>query len=1745
MFPAHRQRASAVQLYMAQYHAQLLQDMRLQPPHHRWLLQPLKASDYRFVFTLPLALPVQAHVDLAAADSEEWELGMQSVTAAAEHAKQTQKSFTAAQLASAAAAAATMSPSGNVVAQLRQQSLANSTRLHSAGSVAGLPAAANGLQQQQQRRGSGSTSTDDQIHSAFPEQPVLMAAAIPAEDDAGGAAVSLLQLPSAVTHPAPVVAGQLPGLLLQVAAQQQLQQQANIQHQSGLESSRPQCSSLNQHAVEARAMDCQQGQQEERPVSSSINLSMCARSGSGAIWSGSNAWLGHRSPLLTPSDYAAAGVDQELVGALGEAEVAPGEEAMSCVRVASTSTFGSSSHSLRPCSHTTGGDNSAATAAPTCPTGASGAEAAAGAAPLPLSGSKQQPSSSWCDTACASVRTAALQAHKKQILQAHTQLLQPIVNTVVIAAAATASSGAAPEDVKAAEAAAAALDGGGSGGCYVSAPSTPKFVASTAFTLPPDCSSRTSLATSAAAAATDAAVSRGRLRLLPGRRRSSSSSFAVSRPTGMSAGSARQRSSSLTSQAGAAAAAAAGAAAELPAPAPAGGAVSSRSRLVQQYSQVYHCCTSVDECAGDPGDEITELTQAVVEQHQLQHEQDDEEPIVLPGPCRQVQAVQRWLDSLPPAGQVGNGDDPGLIQHDELQHQQQRLWRVRGHGSHHHMQHQRRHPHLQQHAVGAADSSSSSRGSDSSKLDDAPLMAAAALLANVLGGLDSVVASNSSRHRRSLPALQQHGAQPHDVRPCYTWEQLEAAVAEWHQYKAAEPQQLQEQEEQKHTVRSAELLQQHGVVAPAAVVHRAYSCPCCLPGDRTAAMLLDSSHLVGSAQHSTCSAAAIQPDGSASEAAAGLQAAAAAAASETALTASAGHASRPLTDCAVCGGGTALPATAAVHRTPADSVDGSSSACAGKMATASILSSLGPAAAAAAARLRNSSAEQSMDELSAAAGSVALRAAVHRTSFGGQSSTATCSSTVAACMDHVVPAPSSSRRWLSSIVAGSGATAGCSTISSAASGSVKLPSRLNKATTAPAAVPASCMQLEQERMAMQDKCAGALSQLLDYHSSNAGLCGSSAAAVGPAAGKTLPPVAAAGGEALPSTTRPAAASSSRTLVRQLSIPAISSSKVAALPFAASMVAASASASVPPPKAARAASVSSRSELGGAEQVAAGRTAACGTAACDTAACGTAAGSTAVLTAAGEPPAASSSQHGTAGAQLQPLSQQQQDKQLEATAQSGGRYEFYSQHQHKHPHQRLHHRSHEQHPLASLKAMLHQMREASEALELQQQQAALIADLASRQRAAVASMMSTAVASGGSSGAAAASAAAAAGMSRAASMPAGRPSDVYGQQQPNRRWGRSNSTVGDQYGSAGLRCHSDCAVNQPEVSLVQQQQSKALPGRSLSQQQGQQLVHAPAEAGAAALPARQALRSTRQQQKQQQPQEQKRLASNSSPVRNAEPGPRQRLTAELFAVAAAAAANLDDSCYAARSSVPGRRPVSKQTNGESSPAGAPAGVATAATTASRVGLALRRRDGGTRQDGSSKLQRCGPAPASLGVQQQHGARLVRSMSLCGSVQLGSRTVLSSRAGWSRTQDWLQQHHGVAGQPAAMLPQQQPLQRSAGPPARPAPQQHVQVEQSTPAAACAAAGASAAAAAASLVAAASLRCASSISTPARRRSSSGVVLERLGSRAAALKQLLVLRRNPEAVAELVQSLKAWHASPEAEAAGKLAARSSMQA
>jgi hypothetical protein len=55
-------------------------------------------------------------------------------------------------------------------------------------------------------------------------------------------------------------------------------------------------------------------------------------------------------------------------------------------------------------------------------------------------------------------------------------------------------------------------------------------------------------------------------------------------------------------------------------------------------------------------------------------------------------------------------------------------------------------------------------------------------------------------------------------------------------------------------------------------------------------------------------------------------------------------------------------------------------------------------------------------------------------------------------------------------------------------------------------------------------------------------------------------------------------------------------------------------------------------------------------------------------------------------------------------------------------------------------------------------------------------------------------------------------------------------------------------------------------------------------------------------------------------------------------------------------------------------------------------------------------------------------------------------------------------------------------------------------------------------------------------------SGLVLERLGSKEAAVRQLQLLQRNPASAKQLMQSLKAWQASPEAAAAARVAARCS---
>ncbi|KAF6256154.1 hypothetical protein COO60DRAFT_1640917 [Scenedesmus sp. NREL 46B-D3] len=157
VFPPHRHRASAVQLFMLQYHEQLLRDMQLAPPRHGWLLQALTAQDYRFVFTLPLeggarqparpglggrsrpgrrlagpagAAAAEARRESAAEASsscagsaEEGEghpLGAASVAAAAAQALQATARFAAVQPASAAAAVDAAS-SGGVLRPRQQQ----------------------------------------------------------------------------------------------------------------------------------------------------------------------------------------------------------------------------------------------------------------------------------------------------------------------------------------------------------------------------------------------------------------------------------------------------------------------------------------------------------------------------------------------------------------------------------------------------------------------------------------------------------------------------------------------------------------------------------------------------------------------------------------------------------------------------------------------------------------------------------------------------------------------------------------------------------------------------------------------------------------------------------------------------------------------------------------------------------------------------------------------------------------------------------------------------------------------------------------------------------------------------------------------------------------------------------------------------------------------------------------------------------------------------------------------------------------------------------------------------------------------------------------------------------------------------------------------------------------------------------------------------------------------------------------
>jgi hypothetical protein len=153
-------------------------------------------------------------------------------------------------------------------------------------------------------------------------------------------------------------------------------------------------------------------------------------------------------------------------------------------------------------------------------------------------------------------------------------------------------------------------------------------------------------------------------------------------------------------------------------------------------------------------------------------------------------------------------------------------------------------------------------------------------------------------------------------------------------------------------------------------------------------------------------------------------------------------------------------------------------------------------------------------------------------------------------------------------------------------------------------------------------------------------------------------------------------------------------------------------------------------------------------------------------------------------------------------------------------------------------------------------------------------------------------------------------------------------------------------------------------------------------------------------------------------------------------------------------------------------------------------------------------------------------------------LAAGDVAGDAVGWAdaRTHDWLQQQQLLQGQrrlqqqQRQLFQQQQLLQQQLQ-------RQQVQLFGQMQAQAPAVQQQLPPPAAASTPAAAAAGCRSSPSA-----SCSGLVLERLGSKEAALKQLQLLQRNPASAKQLVQSLKAWQASPEAAAAAKVAARCS---
>ncbi|KAF6250428.1 hypothetical protein COO60DRAFT_1705923 [Scenedesmus sp. NREL 46B-D3] len=490
--------------------------------------------------------------------------------------------------------------------------------------------------------------------------------------------------------------------------------------------------------------------------------------------------------------------------------------------------------------------------------------------------------------------------------------------------------------------------------------------------------------------------------------------------------------------------------------------------------------------------------------------------------------------------------------------------------------------------------------------------------------------------------------------------------------------------------------------------------------------------------------------------------------------------------------------------------------------------------------------------------------------------------------------------------------------------------------------------------------------------------------------------------------------------------------------------------------------------------------------------------------AAPPPAAAAAaevRSSSGGMQSRFLQQQQPAEAAARLPRAGfGHYEYYAQHQHLHEHTRrhMHGQPHEQHPLASLKQMLQQMRQAADAADQQQQQAALMADLQERQQAAAAGVGSAVTAAAGalvhSLGSAAAAAAAAAPAAEAHQAAALR---------------------GAAYNSSGS--------GQARVQLQAETQTD----------------QRHSVRGVTAAAARQAAASGqtchRPRDRQQQPCS--AHASASSPASHPLP---QRLTAALLAEAAAAAgahpAGVD--CFATASSCAPPPPPqqqqqqqrpgsgrSRRLSGQRLPGRLSQAAAAAPPAAAVAGAAALLQDTNTGYDTSSGQQlrvRVGRAPGSgcagpAAVPREHA----KQPSLRGGTTGASSRAVHARlpadlglgaaggagadgAGWAdvRTHDWLQRQQLLQGQ------QQQ--------------RRHVQVQPQpqAPAAAAAAPG----------------------SRSATSGSSGGLVLERLGSKQAALRQLHLLQRDPASAKQLVQSLKAWQASPQAAAAAKLAARSS---